>query len=130
MLLILMGIHYTMPPWYFLCAFIPPALGSGCAPVILSMMKEQNPPKAVATSVGMLNTAAYVMIAVTAQLTGMVLDLFNHQAVVSAKARIYPPSAYVVLFSILLALSLVALIASFFSREIRPRNILVDDRPF
>ncbi|MEI6169304.1 MAG: MFS transporter [bacterium] len=130
MLLILVGIHYTMPPWYFLCAFIPPALGSGCAPVILSMMKEQNPSKAVATSVGMLNTAAYVMIAVTAQLTGMVLDLFNHQAVVSAKARIYPPSAYVVLFSILLALSLVALIASFFSREIRPRNILVDGRPF
>jgi nitrate/nitrite transporter NarK len=127
-LLILLGIHYKMPFWYFICAIIPPALGSGCAPVIQSMMKEQNPPQAVATSVGMLNATSYVMIAFTSQLTGMVMDLFNSQAVITAKARIYPPSAYVALFGILLALSLFALMVACFGREPSPSVIQANKR--
>jgi MFS family permease len=117
-----------MPFWYFICAIIPPALGSGCAPVIQSMMKEQNPPQAVATSVGMLNATSYVMIAFTSQLTGMVMDLFNSQAVITAKARIYPPSAYVALFGILLALSLFALMVACFGREPSPSVIQANKR--
>ena len=122
-LLILVGIHCKMPPGYFLCAFIPPALCSGCAPVIQSMMKEQNPPDAVATSIGVANAATYVMIAIITQMAGQVMDLFNSQAVITTKARVYPPSAYVALFSILLALSLVALIASCFGHETSPSVI-------
>jgi len=116
MVLILVGIHFKMPPWYFMCAFIPPALGSGCTPVILSMMVEHNPPKTEATSVGLLNALAYVMIALTSQLTGKVLDWFSSQALITARARIYPPVAYDTLFGILLAISMIALIASFFNR--------------
>jgi len=120
--MILIGIYFKMPSWFFLCAFIPPALGSGCTPVILSMMKEHNRPNAVATSVGLLNAAAYVMIALTSQVTGMVLDWFDNQVLITAKSKIYPPAAYVVLFSILLTISLIALVSSFFSRETYGRS--------
>lgn len=123
MVLVLIGIHFKMPPWFFLCAFIPPALGSGCTPVILSMMKEHNPPKAIGTSVGLLNAAAYVMISLTSQVVGKSLDWFNSQALITERARIYPPAAYTCLFSILLVIALIALCVSFFSRETHGRNL-------
>ena len=122
MVMILVGIYFKMPSCFFLCAFIPPALGSGCTPVILSMMKEHNRPNAVATSVGLLNAAAYVMIALTSQVTGMVLDWYDNQVLITAKSKIYPPAAYATLFSILFGISLIALISSFFSRETYGRS--------
>jgi len=121
-ILILLGIYFKMPPWYFLCSFILPALGTGCTPVFLSAMKEHNPPRAVATSVGVSNAVTYVMISLSTQLSGWVLDWFNGQVVITAKARIYPPAAYLTLFSILLVIALISLIASFSCRETYGRN--------
>jgi len=115
--LILVGIHWVMPPWFFLCALIPMAIGSGSTPVILSMMREQNHPQAVATSVGLLNASVYLMIALTTQVSGRVLEAFHSEAVITRASTVYPPAAYGLLFAILLAIATISLIASLFSRE-------------
>ena len=63
------------------------------------------------------------MVAVMAQIIGQVLDIFKDSAVITEKARIYPPSAYITIFGIFLAMSIVAVFASFYCRETHGRNI-------
>ena len=57
------------------------------------------------------------------QIIGRVLDIFKDQIIVTDKARIYPASAYITLFSILVLVSLAAVAASFYSRETNGKNL-------
>ncbi len=123
MLMILTGIIFRLHPSFFLAAFILSATASGCTPVNASFMRELNPPDKVAVSIGIFNTVVYAMVAVMAQVIGQVLDSFKDMAVNTEKARVYPPSAYITIFSIFLAFSIVAVVASFYSRETHGRNI-------
>ena len=121
-LLLLTGTIMGSSPQFFLAAFILLALAAGTSPVVVLMMKEMNPPEKVAVSIGIFNTAAYVMVAVMSQIIGRVLDIFKDQIIVTDKARIYPASAYITLFSILVLVSLAAVAASFYSRETNGKN--------
>jgi MFS family permease len=123
MTMILTGIIFKLHPSFFLVAFILSATASGCTPVNASFMRELNPPNKVAVSIGIFNTVVYVMVAVMAQVIGQVLDIFKDSALITEKARIYPPSAYITIFGIFLALSIVAVVASFYCRETHGRNI-------
>jgi cyanate permease len=123
MMMILTGIIFRLHPSFFLVAFVLSATASGCTPVNASFMKELNPPDKVAISIGIFNTIVYVMVAVTAQMIGQILDMFKDSALVTEKARVYPPSAYITIFGIFLVFSIVAVVASFYSRETHGKNI-------
>lgn len=122
-MLLLFGTIFHASPQCFLAAFILLALASGTSPVVVLMIKEMNPPEKVAVSIGILNTAAYVMVAVMSQVIGKVLDIFKDSATVTEKSIIYPASAYITLFSILLLVALTGAAASFHSRETNGKNI-------
>lgn len=57
------------------------------------------------------------MIALTTQVTGWVLEAFHSEAAITGASTVYPPAAYGLLFGILLAIAILSLIASLFSRE-------------
>jgi cyanate permease len=124
MLIILTGIIFKLHPSFFLIAFVLSATASGCTAVNAAFMKEINPPGNVAISIGLLNTIVYVMVAVMSQAIGYLLDMFRDKIVITEGAKIYPPSAYITIFAIFLALSAIAFIASLFSRETHGKNIL------
>jgi hypothetical protein len=86
-------------------------------------MKEINPPGNVAISIGIFNTVVYIMVAVISKLTGQVLDFFKGSAIITAKSTIYPSSAYMTLFGIMLAISVLAFVSSLYCRETNGNNI-------
>ena len=122
-MLLLFGTIFHSSPQYFLVAFILLALASGTSPVIVLMIKEMNPPEKVAVSIGIQNTSAYIMVAVMAQVVGKVLDIFKDSVIITEKSRIYPSSAYITLFAIMLLFSLIGVAAAFYSRETNGRNM-------
>ncbi len=123
MLLLLCGVIFKLPPLFFLPGYILPAINAGYTPVNVSLMKEYNRSDKAAVSIGVMNTVTYVVVALMSQLTGRLLDLFKDKAIVVEGATIYPQTAYVTLFSFLLAVSLIPLAASFFCRETNGNNI-------
>ena len=122
-LMLLTGTVFKASPQFFLVAFILLALAAGTSPVTTLMLKEMNPPEKVAVSIGILNASAYIMVAAMSQVIGRVLDLFKDSIIVTDKARVYPASAYITLFSILLLVALAAAAASFYGRETNGKNL-------
>ncbi len=127
MALMLCGVYFKLPPVIFLLGLIMPALASGCTPVNVSLMKELNDAGKTAISVGVMNTTTYVMVAVMSQATGRILDLFSRQVITRNGATIYPDKAYLVLFSVFLAISIIPCAASFFCRETYGKNTFRND---
>lgn len=123
MLLLLCGIILKLPVYFFFIPFILSASAAGCTPVNATFMKEINPPGNVAISIGIFNTVVYIMVAVISKLTGQVLDFFKGSAIITAKSTIYPSSAYMTLFGIMLAISVLAFVSSLYCRETSGNNI-------
>lgn len=126
MTLLLCGTIFNWPPFVFLIAFVLSAVASGCTPVNVSCMKEMNHPERSAISIGVMNTWSYVMVAIMAQVVGFVLDFFKDDAIKKGDISIYPPSAYITLFSIFLGMALIAFVASLCSHETYGENIYVE----
>ncbi len=119
----LCGIILALPSGFFLLAFIMSATTAGLVPVNASFTRELNPPYNVAISIGVVNAVVYCLVAVASQFIGQVLGFFKDQATVTAKATIYPVSAYVTLFSILLGVAVISFMVALFSRETNGINI-------
>lgn len=123
MLVIVLGILFKLPAPAFLAAFVLSAAAAGCTPVNASFMKEINPPGNLAVAIGIFNTATYAMVALMSQGVGLILDQYKASAAVGSKVMVYPPTAYLALFSILLALAACAFVASLYSCETHGVNI-------
>jgi uncharacterized membrane protein YoaT (DUF817 family) len=82
-----------------------------------------------ALSVGLQNTVSYVAVAVSANLIGLILDVFKGRAVSINGAWAYPAEAYTTIFSLMLIFSLVAVLASFRARETHGRSIHEPAKP-
>jgi MFS family permease len=105
-------------PCYILlaCSSIGSAAGG-------ALMKELNPPEAVGTSVGILNTSCYLSVAVVGSVAGMIMDRFQDRTVQTATAVVYPKEAYESIFLFCLALSAGALVMACLVRETHGRNV-------
>lgn len=123
MLLLLAATIFSLPSWVFLIGYVFPAISAGFTPVTVSMMKEFNRADNAAVAVGVLNTVTYSCVAVMSQVTGRILDLFSNNTTIVKNIVIYPRPAYITLFSVLLAVSVIPLMASFFCRETNGNNI-------
>lgn len=111
------------PGWLFVASFVMMSLASGCVTVGVAALKELTSQGTLVLSIGVQNTIAYVCVAVFANLTGFILELFRSSATVSAGSVIYPVSAYLTLFAVLGIFSIVALISTFYLRETRGQSI-------
>lgn len=101
------------------------ALGAsmGGSPMFTCSMRELNRSDSAATSVGVLNAAAYLTIAVLSSLAGLVLDHYTGQAVVTASALRYPPAAYRTVFIGLFVLAFFAFVSGLLVKETRGCNL-------
>jgi sugar phosphate permease len=85
-------------------------------------VREVNNPERVGIAVGFVNVPVFLGFAVMQWLTGAVLDA-QWTGLMSAGARVYPPDAYRSIFSLCFAISVGALLASWFVTETRCRSV-------
>lgn len=111
------GVMLDAPAWHFLLCYTLLAGSTAAAPAGNAAMKELNRPSAVGAAIAMYNGLAYAGVALLVSLSGVVLDMFRHQAVVLDNAVRYPPAAYATLFSFLAVLSVISLILACFIPE-------------
>lgn len=122
-LMILAGLHFHFGSAWFLASYILLAFSSIGSAAGTAVMKELSPPQAVGASVGILNAATYIAVAIVAHVAGIIMDRYSDQTVRTAKAILYPREAYVHIFLFCAVLAGGALILSFFIRETHGRNI-------
>ncbi len=113
-------------PLYLSC-MVALAVSSSANPVVASSVKELNHPEGVGKSVGFYNGTLYVVIAVFANVSGLILDRFKDAAVVTTSAVVYPVSAYRATFTWLLAMALVSMVSALFIKETHGRHVCLKD---
>jgi hypothetical protein len=95
---------------------------------MVSMIKETNDPNNVGASVGLLNTSAYLGVALVTFFIGKILDLFS-ATITADHIAVYPASAYLTLFTVLLLLTVFATIIGAYSRETYGKNLVMQSSP-
>ncbi|MFO0821306.1 MAG: MFS transporter [Pirellulales bacterium] len=108
-LMLLAGVLTNASSWWFLAAYGLLAASTASAPAGNATMKELNEANAVGAAIAVYNGLAYVGVAILVNASGLILDAFRQEAVVTADAIQYPPAAYATFFGALVALSLISL---------------------
>jgi len=108
---------YYPDPRLIGAGFIILALAASPAPVTLAAVKEVNLSKAAATSIGIANCGAYILVAIVTNLAGVVMDCFRDQACQTANGIIYPIIAYRSILAGCAVLAAIGTVAAFFVRE-------------
>lgn len=117
---LLLSMAHSAPGWIYLVIYLGFATSaSGSAMFASCLIKEVNPANLVGVSIGMVNSLAYLSIAININLAGMILDWFKNEAIITEHSIIYPPQAYITLFWSLLALAVISFVASCCARETR-----------
>ncbi len=114
--LILLNLMYFNSKPLFLLSYLMCAWAGGNI-LNATLVKEINPPEAAGTAVGIYNGAMYTSVAITANLAGLVMDMFRHQAEITPDAVIYPVSAYIAIFSGCAALGIFSVVSAVKIRE-------------
>jgi len=104
------------PRWLVPCYAIVAAAGA-FTPIYCAAMKELNRPASAGTAIGLLNGIVYLFIAIVMNLAGVVMDGFKSQAVITAKAVIYPPAAYIAILTGCFVLAAISVVAALRIRE-------------
>jgi len=121
--ILLAGTIYKFPPACFLAAYVMLAVSGGLTPVTVSFVKELSPGDVAALSVGLQNTVSYVAVAVSANLIGLILDVFKSSAVAVNGAWVYPAEAYITIFTVMLFFAFISVASSLRSRETSGQSI-------
>ena len=121
--ILLAGSIFKFPPACFLLAYVMLAVSGGLGPVIVSFVKELSPCDVSALSIGFMNTFCYVAVAVSANLIGLILDIFKNSAMMVNGTRVYPAEAYITMFTVMLFFSIISVISSLHSRETKGQSI-------
>ncbi|MBU8902183.1 MAG: MFS transporter, partial [Victivallales bacterium] len=122
-ILSIVGIAGNFPHYFYLLLLIMFATASGACTFFVSAIIEVCSAKVSALTLGLCNTVVYVSIAFAGNICGWMLDLFAGQAEKTATATIYPPQAYITIFTVLAAMALTAIILSIFIKESKGINI-------
>ena len=106
--------NQSHPTWLMLAAFLCICIPAGCFPLYCTIAKDDTPPQHAALAVALVNFWAFVLIAVTGNLAGRLMAAHEGEAVKVAETLIYPPAAYVSVFTLFLAVALVGLLCAAF----------------
>ncbi len=115
--ILLCGASGALPGWLILLAFCLAGLQAGNGAVSASQLRELNAPELVATAVGILNAAAYLLIALWAWIIGLILDAFADQVVLVDGDQRYPAGAYVAIFLLFVVIAAASLFCALMSKE-------------
>ncbi len=96
-----LGVACRAPAFVFLIAFVLLAASVASSPVSSTIMKEANPPECVGQAVAVINAASYVGVSLLSWLSGVTLDRFATESRLTPDGRVYPPTAYLALFTLL-----------------------------
>ncbi len=120
-----LALNLLIKPSYYVMefCFLLLAIAASGSPISVALIKEINPPSAAGTSVGLANAAAYIFVAIIINLSGVILDCFRNDAIVTSDAIKYPAKAYVMMMMIAFIFAVIGLLASSFLRESRGKNI-------
>ena len=127
--LMLVAVLTAAPGWVFLAGYVLLALSTIGLPASSTTMKEVNRPDAVAVTISVLNTAAYVGVGILSNAAGAILDAFGSQAEVTEARIVYPTAAYATVFACLAGLALVSTLVTIFlvpetqGRTVTPQEI-------
>ncbi|MDO8303177.1 MAG: MFS transporter [Sedimentisphaerales bacterium] len=111
--------------WLVPCYAMLAGAGS-FVPIYCATMKELNHPDSAGTAIGLLNGIAYLFIAIAMNLAGVVMDGFKSQAVITAKAVIYPPAAYIAILTGCFILAAISVAAALRIRETFGKSVYGD----
>lgn len=106
--LMLVAVLAAAPGWVFLTGYVLLALSIVGSPATSATMKEINRPDAVAVTISVLNTAAYLGVGILSNAAGAILDAFGSHAEAAGTRIVYPTAAYATLFACLAGLALVS----------------------
>ena len=112
--LMLLAVLTAAPGWVFLAGYVLLALSTIGLPASAAAMKEVNRPDAVAVTISVLNTVAYVGVGVLSNAAGAILDAFGGHAEIAEARIVYPPAAYATLFACLTGLALASTLVTIF----------------
>ncbi len=112
--LMLVAVLAAAPGWVFLAGYVLLALSIMGSPATSATMKEVNRPDAVAVTISVLNTAAYLGVGVLGNAAGAILDAFGSRAEAAETRIVYPTAAYATLFACLAGLALVSTLVTVF----------------
>ncbi|MCX5642577.1 MAG: MFS transporter [Candidatus Omnitrophica bacterium] len=116
LLMTLALIHHFTVGW-FLLGYILLAVSSSASPLYTTSMKELSPAESAATAVGFLNGICYLSVSLFINLAGFGLDRFRASAIHTSQSVIYPPQAYLTVFTGCLFFAAASCFTSFFIGE-------------
>lgn len=112
--LMLVAVLTAAPAWVYLAGYVLLALSTVGIPASSSTIKEVNRPDAVAVTISVHNTIAYIGVGVLGNGAGMILDAFGGRAAVTEARIAYPTAAYATVFVCLAGLALVSTLVTIF----------------
>ncbi|MCM8764669.1 MAG: hypothetical protein NC830_04860, partial [Candidatus Omnitrophica bacterium] len=115
-ILIIANLIFWKEPMLFFLSFFLLALIGGSGPLTTTLTKEINP-LTIGTSVGFINGICYLFVAISGNITGLIMNRFSSKAIITPQAVIYPVSAYITVAGFCLILSIIALLSSFRIKE-------------
>lgn len=115
--MLLAGTKFQIGGWFFLICYIILGISSGFSTIFISSARELNPPDSIGIAVGVVNSTLYVFIALSANMTGLIMDLFSSQALKTGSSVIYPAAAYSSIFLVMLLTAFVSFLISLFTKE-------------
>ncbi len=122
-LMLLAGVWFDGPAWVFIAAYLGLSLPSGAGPAAIANSKEQNPPEHEAVSIAVCNSMSYLGVSFFILVSGLILDSFPGQTDSLKGTVIYPGNAYAAVFGWLALMIMGSLVATFFIRESKGRNL-------
>ena len=118
-LLMLAGIYFHLPAPLFVLCYLLYAMSAGVPMVFAMSIQEVNSRDILTQSTAFSNMANYLFVAIFSQLAGMLLECVGGTRDAVSGAMIYSDRAYLVLFLIVSAISLISFCSAFMIPETR-----------
>jgi predicted MFS family arabinose efflux permease len=125
--MLLAGVLFKAPGWFFLVAYLLLALVMVASSVNLAMVKELNLPEVIGVAAAVQNGMAYFGASLLGYFSGVILGLFRAQAHAGPRGIVYPPAAYATLFGVLAGLALLSLLVAIFRVPETSRRVITTE---
>jgi hypothetical protein len=115
--LMILGIYFKMPGWFFAIVYLLYALSAGVPAIFAMLIQELNSRNVMTISTAFSNSCGYLAVAVFAPLIGKVLESFG--GTIENDVKVYSASGYLAVFVIASLVGAVSFATSFMLPETR-----------
>ncbi|MBR2345249.1 MAG: MFS transporter [Lentisphaeria bacterium] len=125
-LLMITGIFFRMPGWYFITVYCLFAVSAGSPPIFTMVMQEMNSKDSVTQSTSIGNLLGYLAVAVFAPIAGMILK--NVDGITASGVTVFSREAYLTVFSAATVVAATSFGVSWLIPETRGHYLRKSDR--